>query len=99
MTQFAKKSFQSADVFPHDILVEGVFIASQIEHRKWIKDGVEREMDVLCLFVQSDKGVFVCRSFNPPYRFDDFKAGDKIVIPVSEYRVENGVKSVMFRLN
>ena len=94
---YTKKNFQTGDAFQSDLTVEGVFIASQKEHRQWAKDGQKREMDVLCLFIQSDKGVFVCRGFNPSYDFSDFKPGDKIVIPVNQYQVENGVKSVTFR--
>lgn len=95
---YNKKTFQTRDSFPSDLVVTGNFIASQKEHRSWNKDGVQREMDVLCIFVQSDQGVFVCRSFNPPYDFVDFKAGESIVIPVNSYSIENGVKSVNFRL-
>lgn len=98
--QYTKKNFVTPESFPADLLVEGTFIARQKEHRNWVKDGVQKEMDLVCLFVQAPSGsVFVCRSFNPPYDFSDFKAGEKICIPVNEYKVENGVRTVFFRLN
>lgn len=97
-TKYTKKSFQSADNFPHDLVVSGTFIQSQVEHREWEKDGVKKEMDVMCLFFQAPQGIFVARSFNPSFRFEDFKPGDPIVLPVSEYRIDNMVKSITIRV-
>lgn len=93
-----KKKYQSRTSFPSDLVLEGAFVASQKEHRSWEKEGVHKEMDVVCLFVQNETGVYVCRSFNPSYDFSDFKMGDNIAIPVSEFRVDGGVKSVTFRI-
>lgn len=95
---YVKKSFLTSDCFRNDFVLSGTFIASQKEHRTWTKDGVTREMDVLCIFIQNDSGVYVCRSFNPPYDFSDYKSGESINLPVSEYKIEGGVKSVAFRL-
>lgn len=95
---FTKKTFQSVDSFPSDLVVSGTFLDGKLEHRSWEKDGVKKEMDVMCLFVQTSFGIVVARSFNPTYGFTDFKPGDSIVLPVSEYRIENMVKSVTIRV-
>lgn len=93
-----KKTFQNADNFKSDLILSGVFLAGKVEHRSWVKDGVQKEMDVLAFFVQTDKDIFVCRSFNPKYQFADFKAGDTIVVPISEYHIDNMVKTVTVRV-
>lgn len=92
-----KKKFQSRTSFPSDFVLEGSFISVQKEHRSWEKEGVHREMDVLCLLINNQTGAYVCRSFNPSYDFSDFKLGDSIAIPVSEFRIDNGLKTVIFR--
>lgn len=95
---YSKKNFQSADSFPSDLVISGTYLDGRTEHREWEKDGVKKSMDVMCLFVQTPKGIFVARSFNPSYTFADFKPGDTIVLPIAEYRIDNMVKSVTIRV-
>lgn len=92
-----KKTFQNPDNFKSDLIISGVFLSGRVEHREWEKDGVKKEMDVLAFFVQANNDIFVCRSFNPSYQFSDFKSGENIVVPISEYRIDNMVKSIVVR--
>lgn len=91
------KKFTSPSEFPSDLVLSGTFIARQKEHREWTKDGVSKQMDVLLLFVQCPSGIYACRSFNPSYDFADFKVGDSISLPIAEFKLENAIKSVIFR--
>lgn len=95
---YNKKFFQTPENFPNDLIVSGSYLSGQLEHREWEKDGVKKEMDVLAMFLQTDRGIFVARSFNPSYQFDDFKAGDTIVLPIAEFRIDNMVKSITVRV-
>ena len=97
-TNYNKKTFLTEDSFPNDLTVSGTFLESRTEHREWEKDGVKKEMDVMCLILQTPKGIFVARSFNPSYTFGDFKPGDHIVLPIAEYRIDNMLKSITIRV-
>lgn len=78
--------------------ISGTCLGVNTEHREWDKDGVHKSMDLAVMFVQvQDLGVVVVRAYNPDISFDDCSAGDVVHIPVSEYRIENGVKSVTYR--
>lgn len=92
-----KKAYMRSESFASDLCVTGTFIASQKEHRKWTKDGVDREMDILVVFVQAPQGVFVCRCYQPAYCFEDYKPGEPVTIPVNGYEIDGGLKTVTFR--
>lgn len=78
--------------------ISGVCLGVNTEHREWDKDGVHKSMDLAVMFVQvPDLGVVVVRAYNPDVSFDDCAAGDNVHVPVNEYRIENGVKSVTYR--
>ena len=78
--------------------ISGSCLGVNTEHREWDKDGVHKSMDLAVMFVQvQDLGVVVVRAFNPEVSFDDCSVGDTVHVPVSEYRIENGVKTVVFR--
>lgn len=95
---YNKKTFQNADNFKSDLILSGVFLRGRLEHRSWVKDGVQKEMDVLAFYVDTGNDIFLCRSFNPKYQFADFKVGDPIVVPISEYHIENMAKNVTIRV-
>lgn len=78
--------------------ITGVVLGVNTEHREWDKDGIHKSMDLAVMFVHTqDLGVVVVRAFNPDVSFEDCSQGDNVYVPVSEYRIENGVKTVVYR--
>lgn len=89
---------KSPENYPNEFCLQGTFLAASREHREWIKDGVQKSMDLDCAFVQTSFGVVVVRAFNnDKVDFKQFKAGDAVCFPIEEYRKDNGVKSVTVR--
>ena len=84
--------------FPADLVVCGKFIMHQKEHKKWEKDGVQREMDVDCVYLLDGENMLIVRVFNPSFDLNLFPVGSKVYIPVQEYRKENGLKTFVARI-
>lgn len=92
------RKYKSASEFPGELVVEGTFLNHQKEHRKWVKDGIEKEMDVDVIFMQVPFGICVVRCFNPSFNLDSLKAGDAVAFPVERFEKENGLKAFSVRI-
>lgn len=78
--------------------ISGVCLSTSVEHREWDKDGVHKSMDLAVMFVNSaDIGVVVVRAYNPAFSFADVPIGEVVHVPIVEYRIENGIKSAVYR--
>lgn len=94
------RDYSSPSQFPTELTVSGSLLGHSKEKRTW-KDkvsGIEKELEVDCLFLQSSFGVLVVRCFNPKFDLTSLKVGDTVCFPVEEYKKENGLKSVSIRI-
>lgn len=82
--------------FPLSGIVLGVQSDSITYVSKKTNLQTEAKRDVIVL--QCPFGIVLCRSFNPSVDCSFLKSGDKVTFALTEYRIDNGVKTASVRI-
>lgn len=62
------------------------------------KTGNQEKMTRCTMVVQGDFGVICGNAFNPKADASTLKAGTKVCVEISEYKVEDGLQKAVFRI-
>lgn len=87
-------------VSPNDLTITGTLLGVQSDNITYIskKTNLQTEAKRDVLVLQCPFGIVLCRAFNPQSDTSRFKVGEQITFAVTEYKIDNGVKSASVRI-
>lgn len=62
------------------------------------KTGHQEKLNRSTIILQGDYGILVGSAFNPKMDMNTIKAGQKITVEISEYKVDSGVQRAVLRM-
>lgn len=87
--------------FPQDLTVSGIVLGIQNDSINYTskKTGLASTLNRDVIILQTSFGVVICRTYNPSVDVSkSFKAGQEAEFPISEYRIDNGLKTATVRI-
>lgn len=91
---------QNENPYPHDLTISGVVLGRQDDTITYTskKTGKEETLKREVLLLKTSFGIVVCRFFNPTTDLSVYKEGGNATLPVSQYGIEQGLKTATIRI-
>lgn len=92
--------FASAEQFPSDLTVSGMLVGLSHDDLEYTskKTGLRQTLKRAVLVLQTPVGIVLCRSYNGDTDLSIFQQGKTYFFPITEYKIDNGVKSATVRI-
>lgn len=86
--------------YPHDLTITGLVLGRQDDTITYSskKTGKQESLKREVILLKTSFGIVVCRFFNPTSDLSVFKEGSTATLPVSQYAIEQGLKTATIRI-